>query len=530
MPLNIRPRLAGCCGVVLCAGTAVGIDQSDQTAITPPTAITEAMAFLADRSGNFAAAADVSSDHVVAQLRQGVTLSMIAADARFAMISSAAAMGTAEWAVQVPAARREVASRLGLDRFVILPVPTGSDTPRLASVLASLSDLFERVETDPIIRPHAGPSDPLFASQWAFSNELDADIDWFEAWQVPHVGLPVTVAVLDTGVSTSHPDLRGRLVQGRCFVCGTGDPTRTDDTFSSSGAGSHGTKCSGIIAAATDNGIGIAGTARNARIMPIKVFSGLISTTTAAGNGLLWATDNGAQIASMSWGFARNASGIAFLRTCIEYADAAGVLMIASTGNTPSTPGNPVQIGYPAAWPEVIAVGASKADDAIWEGTTQGPELDLVAPGQNIVTTIDQSNNVDGYGPESGTSMAVPMVAGVAAMVWGANPSLGSVDVRAIIEGTVDDVGAPGVDEVFGRGRLNAHRALTQAISTTVRCTADFDNDGVIGVGDLFTFLTAYFASFGQVGSGIPVDVDQSGSVDVEDLFTFMALWFIGCT
>jgi hypothetical protein len=537
MPVDIRPLAAACCGAWLCAGASLAAHTAAWWAELP-VPVGDPAIWVSGVSGAGAAVevasvetgvAEVWRDHIVVQLRVGVTTAMFERDARYAAIAAAWRAGSAAPALQVVPSNAGLAARLGLDRFVTVPVPDGTDTPRLASMLATLSDLFERVETDPIIHPHTGPSDPLFGSQWAFNNDNGADIDWFEAWQLPHVGAPVTVAVLDTGVSTSHPDLRGQLVQGRCFVCGTQDPTRTDDTFSSSGAGSHGTKCAGIIAAITDNGVGIAGTARNARIMPVKIFSGLISTTTAAGNGLIWATDNGAQIANMSWGFSRTATGIAFLRTCIEYADAAGVLMIASTGNTPSTPGNPVQIGYPAAWPEVIAVGATKADDTIWEGTTLGPELDLVAPGHNILTTIDQSNIVDGYGPESGTSMAAPMVAGVAAMVWGANPALGSAGVRAIVESTVDDLGEPGPDATFGRGRLNGYRALTQAISTTVRCTADFDNDGSVGVGDLFTFLSAYFAAFDQTGTGIPVDVDQNGSVTVEDLFTFMALWFVGC-
>jgi hypothetical protein len=536
MPVDIRPLAAACCGAWLCADASLAAHEAwwaqlPVPVVGPTTWIAggQASGGAVDTASVETGVAEVWPDHVIAQLRVGVTTEMVERDSRYAAIAAAWRAGSAAPALQVVPSNAELAARLGLDRFVTVPVPDGTDTPRLASMLATLSDLFERVETDPIIHPHTGPSDPLFGSQWAFNNDNGADIDWFEAWQLPHVGAPVTVAVLDTGVSTSHPDLRGQLVQGRCFVCGTQDPTGTDDTFSSSGAGSHGTKCAGIIAAITDNGVGIAGTARNARIMPVKIFSGLISTTTAAGNGLIWATDNGAQIANMSWGFSRTATGIAFLRTCVEYANAAGVLMIASTGNTPSTPANPVQIGYPAAWPEVIAVGATKADDTIWEGTTLGPELDLVAPGHNILTTIDQSNIVDGYGPESGTSMAAPMVAGVAAMVWGANPALGSAGVRAIVESTVDDLGEPGPDATFGRGRLNGYRALTQAISTTVRCTADFDNDGSVGVGDLFTFLSAYFAAFDQTGTGIPVDVDQNGSVTVEDLFTFMALWFVGC-
>lgn len=475
----------------------------------------------------------VWTDHVLVRLRHAPDIASFAgpdADPRLAAMAAKYSIVGVRHALSVPAQNIALAERIGLDRWVLIEVPPGSDTRGLTRDLAGVSNLIEIAETDPVGVLHSQPNDPFFSSQWALDNRsqpiqggagrADSDIDWLEAWNQPHPSSPIIVAVLDTGVSYSHPDLQGRTVPGRCFVCGaSGDPTNTDDGLSLS----HGTLCAGIIAATDNNGVGIAGIAPAARIMPIKVTTGLLASQTYTGNGLIWAVDNGAAIASMSWGFGAT-SNVSFLRSAVEYASASGVLMVASTGNTPGA-----AIGYPARWPEVIAVGATNNTDAIFLGTTTGPEMALSAPGQDIYTTVDQSGNIDGYQFASGTSMAAPMVAGAAAVIWSTKPSLSAEDVRRILELTADDLGPVGWDSDFGFGRINLNLALISIIGPAGPCIGDFNGDGVTDLADLFDYLHEYFATFGQAGTGLRADTNRSGLVDVEDLFVFMAGWFSGC-
>jgi subtilisin family serine protease len=479
-------------------------------------------------------AADVTgiwTDHIIVKVRAGVPASSViggSADARIAEMSTAWHIGGIHAAMDTPAENAERAAKFGIDRFFVVSVAAGTDTAALAARMRELSDLFELVETDPVGVLHVTPSDPAFQGQWALNNDSqsirgiighnDADIDWLEAWSVPRPTAAIVVALLDTGLSFSHPDLAGQTVPGRCFVCGSGDPSNTDDSLSLS----HGTLCAGIIAAATDNGIGISGVAPSAKVMPLKVTSGLLASQTYTGNALIWAADHGASIASMSWGFGATAN-VSFLRSAVEYADASGMVLVASTGNTPGA-----LIGYPARWPEVIAVGASDSSDQLFTGTTTGPELDLVAPGVDIYTTVDQSDNVDGYTFATGTSMAAPMVAAAAAVIWGAKPEFTAADVRNVLEASVDDVGEPGIDPIFGRGRLNLNAALISAIGAP-SCAGDYDGNGRVELGDLFTFLNDYFATINQTGPGLRADVNGSGTVNVEDIFVFMANWLTPC-
>ncbi len=451
------------------------------------------------------------------------------ADPRFAAVVRKYGVTGVRPALSIPVRDAALAQRLGLDRWAIVSVPPGTDTRALARAIAGIADLVEAAEPDPVGVLHTTPNDPFFSSQWALDNRAqtidgaagtaDADIDWVEAWNLPHTSVPIVVAVLDTGVSVSHPDLEGRTVPGRCFICGTGDPANTDDGVTLS----HGTLCAGIIGATDNNGVGISGVAQAARIMPVKVTTGLLASQVNTGNGLIWAADNGAAIASMSWGFGAT-SNVSFLRSAVEYAAASDVLMVASTGNTPGA-----AIGYPARWPEVIAVGATNNTDTLFPGTTTGPEMSLSAPGQDIFTTVDETDNPNGYEFASGTSMAAPMVAGAAAVIWSAKPTLSAEDVRRLLETTADDLGPVGWDPQFGYGRVNLGSALSSIVGPSGSCVGDFNGDGVVELADLFAFLQEYFAHFGQTGTRLRADVDQSGSIDVEDIFVFMAGWFAGC-
>jgi subtilisin family serine protease len=474
----------------------------------------------------------VWTDRVVVKLRQVAEPGNLEAsleDPRFTALGQRWSFREVAPILPPPYEQPAQLAKFGLDRYYSIALPVGTDTPALAAELARLTDLFELAEADPVGVLHAEPTDPGLAQQWSLSNRgqsvaniagsVGADIDWLEAWSITRpVGL-VVVAVLDTGVSTSHPDLAGQTVPGRCFVCGTGDPTLTDDALTLS----HGTLCAGIIAAATDNGLGICGISSSAKIMPLKVTSGLIASQTYTGNAIIWAADHGAAIASMSWGFGATAN-VSYLRSAVEYAHAQGMLLVASTGNTPGA-----AIGYPARWPEVIAVGATNSRDDLFIGTTTGPEMDMVAPGQNILTTVDQSDVLNGYTLATGTSMAAPMVAAAAAELWAMNPLLTATEVRRVLEASADDLGAPGWDEQFGVGRLNLLAAVRALGPTPPPCAGDYDGDGQTALSDFFAFLNDYFQFVTVPGPGHRPDIDRSGSVDVQDLFTFMQFWFAGC-
>lgn len=432
-----------------------------------------------------------------------------------------------------PPANVSLASKVGLDRFLLADVAPGADALKVCRDLADRSNgVFELVEREAIGELHSvPPNDPLFVNQWSMLNTGQTveqqmgvpgvDLGWLIA--IPP-GLPmadVVVAVLDTGLSRTHPEFEGRTVPGRNVTTGNGgDPSNTADWPNNS----HGTKCSGVIAAAQGNSIGISGVAANAKVMPIKIQVGSSVGAALAAQGLTWATDHGARIASMSWGIPSTASGLNLLRTAVLYAHDSGVLLLSSTGNVPGA-----AINFPAAWPEVIAVGATDNRDQLALFSTTGPEMDVVAPGASIETTVDQLNNPNGYAYENGTSFAAPMAAAVAAMVWGVNPSLTAEDVRTILIYSSRDLGPAGYDATYAWGRLDAAGAVREAIATLPRCPADLSGNRVVDTGDLFYFFDLYFLYAGQTQNIQFLDFDHDSMIGVGDIFLYLDSWFRGC-
>ncbi len=233
------------------------------------------------------------------------------------------------------------------------------------------------------------------------------DVYYDRQWALPVIGAPdawltlpsdapsVTVAVIDSGICADHPDLAGRVVGGWDFVEGDNAP---QDALG------HGCGVAGIIAADVDNGIGIAGVAPNAQIMPLRVLDASgVGTYSNVAAAIVHAADNGAQIINLSLG---GASASTVLENAVNYAVSKGVTVVAAAGNTG---GN---ILYPAAYESVIAVGSVDPDLQRSSFSSYLPSLDLLAPGRDILTT-----KLDGtYATMSGTSFAAPQVAGVAAL------------------------------------------------------------------------------------------------------------------
>ena len=306
------------------------------------------------------------------------------------------------------------------------------------------------------------PNDPLYASdQWG-PQKVQAPA----AWDITTGSASVVVAVIDTGVTATHPDLAGKVLPGYDFANNDSDPT---DDYPPSG---HGTKVAGIIGAATNNGAGIAAIAWQSPILPVKVCdSGGQCSHANIASGITYAVDQGAKVINISLGDSNPSST---LEDAINYAWSKGVVVVAAAGNSGSNP-DTNQVLYPAAYPNVVAVGATSKDDPFFGSdqrasfSSYGQELDIVAPGSDIYST----NYSGGYTRGDGTSFAAPHVAGAAALLWAKGVSSNSAVVNALYEGALDindpsHYGSgPGWDEYYGWGRLDVYRSLSNAPSPT---------------------------------------------------------------
>jgi subtilisin len=254
-------------------------------------------------------------------------------------------------------------------------------------------------------------------------------------------GAGVHVAILDTGIDYDHPDLDDNIDGGVYFVGlindGSTNPLHWNDVYS------HGTHCAGTVAA-EDNAIGVVGVAPDARLHAVKVLGDSGSGSTAdVIQGIEWCVDNNIDVASMSFGGGSTTS----LQNACNAAYSAGVLLVSSAGNEYGGP-----VGYPAAYSSVIAVSATDASDVIAGFSSRGPQVELAAPGVNVISTVPGG----GYASKQGTSMACPHVSGTAALVLAA----GITDVRTQLQITAVDLGAPGKDIYYGYGRIDAAAAV----------------------------------------------------------------------
>ena len=298
-------------------------------------------------------------------------------------------------------------------------------------------ELASYIEPNMKVQGLFAPNDPYWNMQWG-PKKIEAD--W--AWNAT-VGDPsVLVAVVDTGIYYTHPDLTANYVAlGYDWVNNDNDPI--DDH-------GHGTHCAGIIAATINNSIGITGLAQ-VRIMAEKVLdSGGGGYWDWVANGIINATDCGAKIISMSLGGYGDSE---LVHDAVRYAYEAGVLVIAAAGND-----NTNTKLYPAGYDEVIAVAATDQYDNKASFSNWGDWIELAAPGVDIYSTVPW-----GYESWSGTSMACPHVSGIAALVWSQYPTKTRDWVRLWLRYTADDLGDEGFDVYYGYGRINARKAVAQS-------------------------------------------------------------------
>lgn len=290
--------------------------------------------------------------------------------------------------------------------------------------------------------PRNRSGDPLLDKQWSLK-AVDAE----SAWKVSK-GSNVVVAVVDTGVDLNHPDLKANLVNGYNAE-EPGTPPQ-DGHY-------HGTHVAGIIAAVQNNGEGISGIAPQAKIMPVRTISN--GGVAEVVDGITWAADNGAKVINLSLGWDYpNASVEETIQRAVKYALDKNVVICAALSNSSSfnprsTPDN---LAGKAGFEGVIGVGNVDLNDR--RQGAYGNWKSVSSPGTQIMSTLPDGK----YGNLTGTSMATPMVAGIAALMISQNPGLRNVEIRKKMMDTAKDLGTPGFDDQFGAGRINASAVLSQ--------------------------------------------------------------------
>ena len=263
------------------------------------------------------------------------------------------------------------------------------------------------------------------------------------AWEISTGSADVAVAVIDTGVTASHPDLQGKVLAGYDFVANDSD---------ASDEHGHGTSVAGLIGASTNNSIGMAAVAWANPILPVRVLDASGSGSySAIISGITWAADNGARIINLSLGGTYSSQA---LQDAVDYAWNKKAVIIAAAGNN----GNDVAF-FPAACRNVVAVSATTSTDVRPGWSNFGTYVDLAAPGESVLTLY----GAESYAYRSGTSFASPIAAGVAALMASVNPQLSNTTIVDLLLTNSDDIGEAGYDVYFGQGRVNAWRAVTAA-------------------------------------------------------------------
>ncbi len=315
----------------------------------------------------------------------------------------------------------------------ILDLPADANEEEILMTLKAQPDV-EFAELDYILYPQSmTPDDPLYSSQWHLPKVACPN-----AWAMTSGSEQITIAICDTGIDASHPDLAPKLVPGWNVV------DNNDDT---SPVSAHGTWTAGTAAATGNNAIGVASPALNCRIMPIRVSSlssGAASTSDLA-EAVVWAADHGARVASLSY----MAGGSVMMHEAGRYMQSKNGVLIVSSGNTGT-------FATTSDNSNVIVVSATTQADAVASFSTVGSYVDLSAPGVGIMTTAPGNN----YQLVSGTSFSTPLVAGAVALMLSVNPNLAPAELDNILKVASDDLNGDGWDPAYGWGRLNVERAV----------------------------------------------------------------------
>lgn len=325
-----------------------------------------------------------------------------------------------------------------VQQMQVAPSHEGAEQALCDELMAS--GAVEFAEPDYKLPPVFIPNDSYYGQQWHLPKVAAPG-----AWDLVRGKSTVTVAVCDTGVLSTHPDLSANLLAGFNAV---------DGTTNSAPIHPHGTMVSGCISAIGNNAQGVAGVAYGVKILPVRVSndpSGNAYLSDMA-NGVRWAADHGARVINLSYGGAQYAT----IDQAAQYARTKNALLFMAAGNE----GLNITTTYPD-YGSFVLVGATNPSDARSSFSNYGTAIDLVAPGESIVTTT--LNN--GYASVAGTSFASPISAAGAALLLSANPNLTVSQLETSLLSSCDDIGAAGEDNVFGKGRLSLVNALRKAQS-----------------------------------------------------------------
>lgn len=325
-------------------------------------------------------------------------------------------------------------------RVSLVTLPPGASV--LAAVLAGQKDPAVRLAQPNFAYDldQSGYNDPYAPDQWGPGRMR------VEAAHRASRGRRVKVAVLDSGVDFRHPDLRKSIAEKVSFVAGG---TYERDP--------HGTAMTGALAAEANNRIGIFGVAPEVEVLSVRVCAPKTPrapetcATDGVARGLDFAVAKAASVASLSLAGPYDP----LVRQLVDRTVSQGIVVVAAAGNSgPSAPPR-----YPSALPNVLAVSAIDARDGLYENAVRGPHVKIAAPGVGVMTTLPDGR----YGPSTGTSIATAQVSGVAALLLSAHPGLTPKEIEDLLTSTARDLGAPGKDDLFGWGAVDACRAVAKA-------------------------------------------------------------------
>jgi serine protease len=430
-----------------------------------------------------------------------------------------------------------------LEKIVSINYSSTDDPVNLSKKVSKISGI-EWAEPKYIRLVSYDPNDPVYTANQTTQYNL-YKINAKGAWDINKGSKSIIIGIIDSGVYWEHPDLLQNIHQnlgedadgdghtiewdGSKWALDPGDLNGIDndgngyvddligwdfggmsgiqDNNPAEDSPTHGTLVAGVAGAVTDNGVGIASIGFNCSIMPVKGSRADFGSTYIfyTFEAIKYAVDNGAQIINCSF------SGYSYSKAeqeVITYAVSKGALVVAAAGN--DNTGEPT---YPASYEGVLSVAATNASDKLWSASNYGETVDVSAPGQQIYTTW----NTSGYSTVNGTSLASPLVAGLAGLVKSQFPGYTPLQIAEQIRVTTDDISGSNTDSLnhrIGSGRINAYKALTTTNTISVRAknvvfNDEGNNNGIIQSGETASISTS-FVNYLSAVSNVTVTLSTS--------------------